>query len=220
MNVFQKYTITGEENQLQHLLADLKENLKKPFSIDKGLTKEYAECMFVDTNVMACFKTKFTRLFESSVYICINKHTLSVMDIISPAMSKLGIDRYNMVLVEFVKSLHETISFQNYNVTELLTSAEYKMAEHMSDEAYEALSSWIELCPKNAPFSHELDEKLWFEFLYKLNESKEQPSESTFERWLREDKEWPLGFEEELDEVIDKYSYSLRLFEYGNDKNK
>lgn len=220
MKVFQKYTITGEENQLQHLLADLKENLKKPFSIDRGLTKEYAECMFVDTDMVACFKTKFTRLFESSVYMSINKQALSVVNIISPAMSNLGIERYNGVLLEFVKSLRETISVQNYDVTEVLTSAEYKMAKHMSDEAYEALSSWVELCPKNAPFSHELDEKLWFEFLYKLNESKEQPSESTFERWLREDKEWPLGFEEELDEVIDKYSYSLRLFEYGNDKNK
>lgn len=220
MKVFQKYTITGEENQLQLLLADLKENLKKPFSIDRGLTKEYAECMFVDTDMVACFKTKFTRLFESSVYMSINKQALSVVNIISPAMSNLGIERYNGVLLEFVKSLRETISVQNYDVTEVLTSAEYKMAKHMSDEAYEALSSWVELCPKNAPFSHELDEKLWFEFLYKLNESKEQPSESTFERWLREDKEWPLGFEEELDEVIDKYSYSLRLFEYGNDKNK
>lgn len=220
MKVFQKYTITGEENQLQHLLADLKENLKKPFSTDWGLTKEYAECMFVDTDMVACFKTKFTRLFESSVYMSINKQALSVVNIISPAMSNLGIERYNRVLLEFVKSLRETISIQNYDVTEVLTSAEYKMAKHMSDEAYEALSSWVELCPKNAPFSHELDEKLWFEFLYKLNESKEQPSESTFERWLREDKEWPLGFEEELDEVIDKYSYSLRLFEYGNDKNK
>ena len=219
MKVFQKYTITGEENQLQHLLADLKENLKKPFSIDKGLTKEYAECMFVDTDMVACFKTKFTRFFESSVYMSINK-TLSVVNIISPAMSNLGIERYNRVLLEFVKSLRETISIQNYDVTEVLTSAEYKMAKHMSNDAYKALASWIELCPKNAPFSHELDEKLWFEFLYKLNDSKEQPSESIFERWLREDKEWPLGFEEELDEVIDKYSYSLRLFEYGNDKNK
>lgn len=220
MKVFQKYTIIGEDDQLQHLLADLKENLKKPFSIDGGLTKEYAECMFVDTDMVACFKTKFTRFFESSVYMSINKRALSVVNIISPTMSDLGIERYNRVLLEFVKSLRETISIQNYDVTDVLTSSEYKMAEHMSDEAYEALSSWVELCPKNAPFSHELDEKLWFEFLYKLNESKEQPSESTFERWLREDKEWPLGFEEELDEVIDKYSYSLRLFKYGNDKNK
>lgn len=220
MKVFQKYEIIGETNQLQHLMADLKENLKKPFSIDKGLTKEFAECMFADAGIVACFKTKFAKLFESCVYLRINEQTLSVINIISPAMSSLGIDRYNMVLGEFVKSLRKVVSIQDYNVTELYTSASYELKDHMSTEAYNALITWVELCPKDSPFIHELDEKLWFDFLYKLHESDEQPSESRFERWLREDKEWPLGFEDGLDEVVDKYSYSLRLFSYGDEKNK
>lgn len=220
MKVFQKYKITGETNQLQQLMADLKENLKKPFSMDNGLTKEYAECIFADADAVACFKTKSAKLFESCIYLRINEQTLSVINIISPAMASLGIDRYNAVLEEFVKSLREVVSIQDYNVTELYSSAKYEMKDHMSAEAYNALTTWVELCPKDSPFSHELDEKLWFEFLYKLNESEEHPSESTFERWLREDKEWPLGFEDGLDEVVDKYSYSLRLFSYGDEKNK
>lgn len=217
MKIFRKYQITGEHEVLLNVLANLKKNISTPFSFDSTDTKEYAMGIMKDTAEVAVFRTRRRSLFESKVYLYISNDKLVVANILSSMMASLGKDRYNQVIEAFALATEDCL---DGNVKATLSSSEYIMEQHLSQKAYIALENWVETCPKNSPFDHPLDEERWFKFILLAKSENDIPTAAELGRWLREDKGWPIGFDEEVEEVEEKYSYSIRLLKYYDLQNK
>lgn len=211
MKVFRNYTITGEHQALLHVLANMKSDISLPFVFDRVETQSYARAIMKEENHVACFKTKRVSLYESKVFVYISNEKLIVANILSSMIASLGKERYNQVLEAFAEAVRNCL---DDNVHENLSSSDFIMEQHIPAEAYAALNVWVETCPKESPFDHPLDEERWFRFILAMKDSPNIPSATDLGRWLREDMDWPVSFEDQIDEIEDKYSYSIRLLKY------
>ena len=217
MKIFRNYQITGNYKYLLLVLANMKKVISMPFAFDSACTEEYANGIMKDIAEVAVFKTKKASLFESKVYVYISNDKLIVANIISSMMANLDENRYNIVVEAFSSAVKVCLVD---NVKEMLSSSEYAMEQHLSQDSFNALENWVEICPKNSPFGNSLDEERWFKFILSVKNEKERPAASVLGRWLSEDKEWPVEFDDKIEEVEEKYSYSLSLLKYYDSQNE
>lgn len=101
MKAFQHLIIKKDANSMQGLLQTLKDVSGKPFEYRKLQSERYADMIFEDRSHVACFKTKRSSLYESTVWMMLRKDELYVTNITSEKNSNLGITNYNFVLNRF-----------------------------------------------------------------------------------------------------------------------
>lgn len=211
MKVFRNYIITGEHQALLQVLANMKSEISSPFVFDSAETKVYAKGIMKNVAEVACFKTKRVSLYESRVFVYISENKLVVANVLSSMIASLGKERYNQVIEAFALAARNCL---DDNVHENLSSSDFIMEQQISTAAFDALKAWVETCPKDSPLDHPLDEERWFKFILAIKDSEYIPNATVLGRWLREDVAWPIGFDEQVDEIEDKYSYSIRLLKY------
>lgn len=217
MKVFRNYMIAGEHQVLLSVLENMKKHISSPFVYDGTETKTYARGIMRDDTEVACFKTKRVSLYESKVFVYVSGNKLVVANVLSSMVASLGRERYNQVVEAFSVAVSDCL-YGNIQVE--LSSSDFIMEHQISAEAFSALRTWVETCPKDAPFDHPLDEERWFRFILAIKDSENRLDASVLGRWLREDMAWPIGCDDQVDEIEDKYSYSIRLLKFYDSQNK
>lgn len=213
MRKFTELVIESEEQNLIHLLENLKTANSKQFVFEKKLSEEYAQNIFVNDNQVACFRTTQKKHFDSKIWIVANNAKFRITNIVSNTISELGIARYNQVMHDFFydfvsKSLDER--YKVYYSGEII-----EMNGLISKAAYDALIKWESVCNKSNPIGHPSDEKLWFEFIKQIVKNGDKLTASDLEKWLIEDKKWSFPFlNEEISKLISYYEYSIDLLNY------
>ena len=124
----------------------------------------------------------------------------------------ISISDYNIVINAFFSGVISPLLPQGLEV--VLTGEEVGIRDLMSDATADALERWEEWCNKSAPTSHPNDEERWFTFLCLAAGEDREFASSDLEKWLVEDKEWPLGFSEEIEELCLEYDNAIRLLKY------
>ena len=83
MRKFTELVIESEEQNLIHLLENLKTANSKQFVFEKKLSEEYAQNIFVNDNQVACFRTTQKKHFDSKIWIVANNAKFRITNIVS-----------------------------------------------------------------------------------------------------------------------------------------
>lgn len=212
MRKFQQLRVKGSHVYLLDLISRLKNTNAKTFVYQPKKTEEYAKGIFHDVAEVAVFKSPLKRYFESFVWLAVTDNRLWVANITSSINSNLGITNYNIVFNAFFADVIRPLLTPEDDV--IITGENVSIRDLMSERSATALETWESWCDKSAPTSHPNDEERWFDFVCSIAEEEREFSPSDLEKWLSEDKEWPLGFREEIEELCLQYENEVRLLKY------
>lgn len=218
MKKFVELTIVGRHEVLCDILKSMKNSSSKSFSFNKKKSDEYAENIFVDKENVAVFKSSLKSLYESFVWLSIKNNKLEVRNVTSSLENRLSISDYNRVIAAFKKDVVD--SCKSDDATIVVTNEDVCLMDLISSDCAKALEKWAGSCNKSMPLSHPSDEDLWFEFLYETMKEEKRLSLDDLKKWLEEDEQWPLSFNEQIDEVLISYEYSLSLLDYYLRRNE
>lgn len=218
MRKFITLTVENTDEQLVMLLNSMKESRKKDFFCDIEKSAEYSKNVFIPLDKVGCFRTNDTDLFKSWVWVYINRGKLTVANITSELCSVLGVERYNRVINSFFQGFLSLFIDRSYHV---YMSGEYVSMEELIDErAYHYLNSWERIVNKSCPFGHPEDDELWYSFLGAMHRSRRLLPVQDLSQWLFEDKGWPSGYSDIIDDICSKYEYSLDLLDHYDHQDR
>lgn len=210
MKKFQHLTINHEDSRrLVTLLGDMKATQNRVFKLLKTETVNYAKNIFKTPDKVACFKTERKSLFESKVWLYIGEAGLVVANITSESNSRLGVTNYNLILNTFFTEIVRPLVGGFLCV---LTGEDVSFNEILPANVYHYLNSWQETCDKSAPIAHPNDYKKWTDFLISYFEQCDGTiTPSDLEQWLAEDCHWPQCFSDSIEEMGERFEYSIDL---------
>lgn len=214
MKKYRKLEIAGSSDVLSALLDDMVHSSVKSFKYNEELSNEYKNHLMDLSlaNNAAVFKSSYKRYFECLVFVVLDKEKLQITNITSQLKNKLGIAEYNHSLVAFYNDV--ILPLRPNNVQVMMTGEEVCLTDLTTIKVAEALEKWEMACNKSMPTSHPYDEERWFEFVC-LSAKSQNPLEPTdLKQWIVEDKQWPLGYEDEIEELVMEYEKGLGLLQY------
>lgn len=218
MRKFVSVTVKNTDEHLMKLLNHMKESRKKDFFFDSEKSVEYSKNVFIPLEKVGCFKTNDANLYKSWVWVYINRGKLTVANITSEVCSVLGVERYNRVINAFFSAFLSSFLDSTYQVD---ISGEYVCMEELIDaNSYHYLDRWERKIIKNNPFGHPDDDELWYSFLGAMHRSRRLLPVQDLYQWLVEDREWPSGYSENIDDICSKYEYSLDLLDHYDHQNR
>lgn len=218
MKAFQHLIIKKDANSMQGLLQTLKDVSGKPFEYRKLQSERYADMIFEDRSHVACFKTKRSSLYESTVWMMLRKDELYVTNITSEKNSNLGITNYNFVLNRFFEDFLKYFIDETFTVQ--MTGQEFKLEDHMPADVYRKLTLWADTCNKDGGTTHPIDYQRWMEFVVAAFENDIDVTAADLEHWLLEDKHWPIGFNDTISKVAVMYEYGIDLLKVMQDEKE
>lgn len=212
MRKFQQLEIRGTQEYLRELVRRMKESNIKSFVYQAKKNEEYAKNIFTDESEVAVFKSPKKKYFESYVWLTITDGVLRVANITSSINSDLGISNYNFVLNAFFSEVVHPLLSDDAEV--VIKGENLGLRDMMSEQSASLLEVWEVACNKSSPTSHPCDEERWFAFVCSIAREESEFSPEDLEKWLSEDKEWPLGYQEEIDKLTIEYENDVRLLKY------
>lgn len=218
MKAFQHLIIKKDANSIRSLLYELKEASGKPFEYRKLQSERYADMIFEDRSNVACFKTKRSSLFESTVWMLLRRDELYVTNITSEKNSNLGISNYNFVLDRFFEDFLKYFIDDTFTVQ--ISGQEYRLEDHMPADVYSKLVLWADTCNKDGGITHPIDYQRWMDFVVAAFNSEIEVSATDIEHWLLEDKHWPIGFNDTISKVAIMYEYGMDLLKVMRDEKE
>ena len=169
---------------------------------------EQVEQMYEPDDRMAHILVELPGVPQAILLAWVNDGKIKVINIVpfNHSAFRIEIEDYNRIIDEFYNKI-VLPSIDNRHHIEI-TSGEYTLQE-VIPKSFESLNIWA-ACPgaPNAPFSHQLDLELWFEFLCQMIKNGEEMSSGQLEQWLAEEKQWS---EDVIEETILKYEEELAL---------
>lgn len=212
MRKFQQLEIRGTKEDLRGLLSRMKESNIKSFVYQAKKSEEYAKNIFCEETEVAVFKSPNKKYFEGYVWLAITDGVLRVANITSSINSDLGISNYNFVLNAFFSEIVRPLLSEEADV--VIKGENLGLRDMMSEQSAKLLEVWEVACNKSSPTSHPLDEERWFSFICSIANEESEFSPEDLEKWLSEDKEWPLGYQDEIDKLAIEYENDVRLLKY------
>lgn len=208
MKKFKDITIYcgNDETALQELVKIESACIIPEFRFD-----EVVEKMYESDDKMAHILVTIPNLPQAVLLAWANEGKIKVINIVpfNHSTLRIEIEDYNRIIDEFYgKILLPTIG-DRYQIE--VTSGDYTLQE-VIPHSFDALNRWAH-CPgaPNAPFSHQFDLELWFEFLCQMISNGEEMESGKLEQWLREEIKWP---EDIIEETILKYEEEIDLLDY------
>lgn len=216
MRKFQKLIIEHPHDDLVALLNNMKAAEKTVFEYRSVISTGYARSTFQKLEHVGMFRAKRKSLFESMVWVIIDKDCLKVVNITPSTCSSLGIDQYNYVLTTFFQEFIAKFLDESWSGCVHITGEIVGIDSMLTPRCYEALKHWELSCNKSSPIAHPNDEARWLLFVSYLHKDRKECSMtlSDFQKWLSEDMKWPSGFNEQISEMQINLEYSLSLLEY------
>lgn len=216
MKAFKNITIRNNQERLISLLQEMRSASGLPFEYRAKLSEQYANMIFSDRSKVACFKTNRVSLFESVVWVLVTEEKLIVTNITSEKNTNLGISNYNLILDRFfqdfvAKFIDETFSVQ-------ISGEVVELSEILPAEVYEKLDLWADTCNKDGGVCHPLDYQRWMEFVVAAHNYQIELSPADLEKWLHEDKMWPVGYNDTIDKLAVMYEYGRDLLNLVKDE--
>lgn len=210
MLAHQRLTISGPREGITNLIARLKE-MKSPFFFLPKLSKEYAENIYIEENDALCLKTNRKTLQESKIWLVRRNNSLEVANITSDR--NLSCSEYNTILNVFARQLEEGMLPKQCILA--LTDEQESLENILSQRSYEKLKRWIESCNIDYPLVHDLDLKMWVEFVDSVYVNDRNLNLEFFKTGLSEMA--PALSQSNLDDLESKLRYSLEFLEVYNE---
>ena len=207
MQRFRKITIHCEnENAAVEMLQTISSACNQPpFEYEKD-----DERFFKDKTIRIISTHSYTT--EAVIIVIASGSDVKVINIIPHKHSVFRIDKneYNTIMDYFkTEVIDKVVKGQNID----FPPGEYTM-ESLIPNSYQQLESWANCPAPEAPFSHQSDLYLWFDFVIALvrNNERNKLSSGDLEQWL-EEKKWD---EEVIEEAILHYEHDTDLLEHYN----
>lgn len=216
MKKYKELSINHPENELVSLLSRMKNDKQSIFEYRSIITNGYARSTFQNTDHVGMFKSKRKSYFESMVWVLIEDNVLKVVNIVPSTCSKLGIDQYNRILLSFYNDFIAKHIDDTWDSSVHISEDEIGIDSMLTQRCFDSLRNWEESCDKSSPISNPNDEQRWMLYVSYLHKDKEECSfsYSDLKQWLIEDKKWPSGFHEQIEELVINLEYSLTLLDY------
>jgi hypothetical protein len=129
--------------------------------------------------------------------------------------NRLGYDLYNVILNDFHRQILRPLEIQGA-LKASPSSADYKIEEHLSAEAYKCLSVFAESANKG--IRHPSDLEWWLGFLIAVHSQPERPDSEILGRWFTEEAGWQ-GWPEEVSALQSEYEFAMSLLSRSLDKH-
>ncbi|MCP4155382.1 MAG: hypothetical protein GY757_47090, partial [bacterium] len=189
MKVFRDITINANKEKFSPLLDCLEKKFtngwKRELATEEG-AREFIETEFY---YFAC-SAKDDR--EAAIVALVRKDsdTLRVSNIIPQDSSRLTLDQYNQVLVDFYETIIEPCA-KELNIETTITKPRESINDWLSGDSLRKLESFLSAANISIGSSHPYDRRRWIEFLWTLHNEHRKLDDSRFEKWLIEDEKWP-----------------------------
>ncbi len=208
MKKFKDITIYcgNDEKALQELVMIESACIIPEFCFDEAVEK-----MYEPDDKMAHILVTIPNLPQAVLLAWANEGVIRVINIVpfDHSTSRIEIEEYNRIIDEFYSKIILPTIGDRHQIE--ITSGDYTLQE-IIPKSFDALNRWVH-CPgaPNAPFSHQFDLELWFEFLCQMIRNGEEMESGKLEQWLREEIKWPENI---IEETILKYEEEIDLLDY------
>ncbi len=146
---------------------------------------------------------------KSVIVLFAREEVLRVINIVpyKHSASQIEKDDYNKIIEEFSKRIEPLLA--DGTLMEI-TPAEYTMSV-IIPKSFQKLNAWVHCPAPQAPFLHQNDLHMWFDFLIALVENKEELLSGDLELWLREELKWD---EDLIEETVLHFEHDIELLDY------
>lgn len=220
MKQFNNIEIHKDNASLMRLLERMKKLENSDFYYDKEASERTNQGCKHDTicggTHYAVFSSNQEALCYAIVFVSVKGDELKVFNINSsdPRFSNLGITRYNFIINNFFHHFMAKCLDESFTDCISISGEVRSLEDEIGEEAFKALCAWENMCNKEAPIAHPMDENAWFVFLCKLKKNRKKLHPSDFSQWLTEDCKWPSYYNNVIAELEENLEYSQSLLDY------
>lgn len=188
------------------LLGALEIPWKHAVPQEKVLTR----AMPVQHNVIVFSREKSDGIDACYLSLMLYEEGFKVTNIVPRDVRELGIERYNLILADFLRSVVQRAA-KEFNIRVILSEPTLSLSTLVGEQAVPALEAFLSGANKGTGSAHPSDRRRWLEFLVTVHRQSKRPEGEAFERWLVEMEGWPSDTAEQL---VEELQFGLALLAY------
>lgn len=208
MKKYEHLHIIADEERISALMTNMR-NDSRTFKYLKKVSDDYAKNIFVEASKAICFKSNLDSMFRCIIWLVQDGNRITLTNITPESSGRISIVDYNIILNSFFQEVIAPLIDETFSVQ--ISGEDLQLQDLLGAEIYQALKEWESHCDKSSPISHPEDNCRWMRFVCLLFNSGIELAPTDFMQWLQEDCNWPIGFNESIEEIAINLEYSMQL---------